>query len=95
MTDDATAIKRSSRADLAALQLRRLRRVVAWAAERVPLYRKWHFSLRVHGTRGELTTEPIDFDEPQRYAYELVLKSNGNRAGAAELELSLRRPGDD
>ena len=40
MTDDATAIERSSRADLAALQLRRLRRVVAWAAERVPLYRE-------------------------------------------------------
>ncbi|HET9491056.1 MAG TPA: phenylacetate--CoA ligase [Methylomirabilota bacterium] len=37
---DATAIERSSRPDLTALQLRRLRRAVAWAAERVPLYRE-------------------------------------------------------
>jgi phenylacetate-CoA ligase len=40
MTDNTTAIERSSPPDLAALQLRRLRRAVAWAAERVPLYRE-------------------------------------------------------
>jgi hypothetical protein len=56
--------------------------------EGVPLYRKWRFSLRVHGTRGELTTRPIEFDEPQVHAFELVLKSSdGAREGAAELEL--------
>lgn len=40
MTDDATAIERSSRPDLEALQVVRLRRAVAWATERVPLYRE-------------------------------------------------------
>jgi phenylacetate-CoA ligase len=37
---DLTAVERAPRAELEALQLRRLRRVVAWVAERVPLYRE-------------------------------------------------------
>ncbi len=38
--NDVAAIERAPRADLEQLQLERLRRVVAWASERVPLYRE-------------------------------------------------------
>ena len=38
--NDVATIERAPRADLEQLQLERLRRVVAWASERVPLYRE-------------------------------------------------------
>jgi hypothetical protein len=63
--------------------------------ESVPLYRAWHFALRIHGTRGELTTGPVELDEPQAHAYELVLKSSDRANGAVEATLSLRQLGED
>jgi hypothetical protein len=58
--------------------------------EGVPLFRAWRCSLRVAGTRQQLTTEPIELDESKGYTYELVLKSSNTPEGAATLELSRR-----
>ncbi len=54
---DLAVVERAPRAELEALQLRRLRRVLAWVAERVPLYRE---RLRSAGVSAEDVRSPAD-----------------------------------
>ncbi|HXG15655.1 MAG TPA: phenylacetate--CoA ligase [Calidithermus sp.] len=54
---DLAVVERAPRAELEALQFRRLRRVLAWVAERVPLYRE---RLRSAGVSAEDVRSPAD-----------------------------------